>query len=555
MKRNLDIFSNRTYDVLVVGGGIYGACLARAAIRQGLSVALLEQADFGGATSANSQKILHGGFRYLQHGDLRRMRESIRARRHFLQAAPHLAHPLPVVIPTYAHGVQRRGLMRVALALYDAIAWDRNRGIRDPHSRIPRSRVLSRAECLRLLPGLASEGVTGGAVWHDGQVCHTERLTLAFIQSAVQAGAVAANYVCVTGFIQEPGRVAGVRAQDALTGRAMTVRAHLTVTTAGPWVNRVLGLADAKLCVPLALSKTLCVTVKRPLTDGHALSVERTGPEGRARRLFVTPWRGSVLIGSTHALADDVATPHATESELQELLGGINAAYPNARLRRDEITDVYVGLLPRETRNGDTDPAHLTGRYNICDHARTHGLEGLVSVVSVKYTVACTVAERTVALAMRKLGRRCRPARGAVMPVWGGDLAPLDALTVQAVREDGGRLGEPVIRELVHLYGSQYRVVTELAAADASLAARLNPDTLTIGAQVLYAVREEMACTLADVVFRRTALGALGHPGSAALRACAQIMATACGWSDARMTTEIEAVDRLCAAATSTVAQ
>jgi glycerol-3-phosphate dehydrogenase len=548
MQRDLNTLTTRVFDVVIVGGGIYGACLARAAARDGLAVALLEQGDFGGATSANSQRILHGGFRYLQHGDLRRVRESLRARRCFLRAAPHLAHPLPVLIPTHRRGLQRRGLLRAALALYDGLAWDRNRGIRDPQQRIPRSRVLSRAECLQRLPGLRPEGVTGGAVWHDGQVCHAERLTLAFVQSAVAAGAVAANYVRVTGFVQEPGRVAGVRAADALTGRPLIVHGRLTVTTAGPWVNQVLGLTQERVQVPLALSKTLCVTVKRPLANGYAVSVARTGADGRERRLFLTPWRDAALVGSGHTLAGEADSPSATEAEIRELLEAANAAYPGARLRREDITDVCVGLLPRETRGGDTDPSHLTGRYQVVDHAREHGVEGLLSVVSVKYTVACTVAERTLRVALRKLGRRPR-GRRAEEPVWGGAFARLEDVTAGALAEYGERLGAPVARELTHLYGTHYRDVAALAEADARLAAPLGPGTLTIGAQVVYAVREEMAQTLADVVRRRTALGALGHPGDRALRACADLMAQLCGWDARRTAEELAAVERLFAAA------
>ncbi len=544
MRRDLNALTTRTFDVAIVGGGIYGACLARAAARAGLAVALLEQDDFGGATSANSQKILHGGFRYLQHGDFRRVRESIRARRFFLRVAPHLAHPLPVAIPTASRGLQRRGLLRLALACYDLVAWDRNRGVRDPQNRIPRGRVLSRDECLRLIPGLAPEGVTGAAVWHDGHICHSERLTLAFVQSAVEAGAVAANYVRVTGFLREPGRVTGVRAQDVLTGRSLTIRARLTITTAGPWVNRVLGLADERLRVPLALSKTLCVTVKRPLANGHAFSVARTGADGRTRRLFLTPWRGAALVGSSHVLAEESASPSATEAELRTLLEDVNAAYPGARLRREEITDVCVGLLPRETRGGDMDPAHLTGRYQIVDHARVHGLKGLLSVVSVKYTVACTVAERTLRVALRTVGARPRKRRPDE-PVWGGDLPRLEDVFVTALAAYGRRLGAPVIRDLVHLYGTQYRAVAALTDADARLAAPLSPETLTIGAQVVHAVRDEMAQTLADVVLRRTALAALGHPGEAALRACAALMADVCGWDASRAAEELQMVERL----------
>ena len=209
MQRDLTKLSQNVYDLLIVGGGIYGAGVARDASLRGLSVALVEKADFGCATSANSLKMIHGGLRYLQHGDFKRMRESIYDRRILMQIAPHLVHPLGVVVPTYGHGIKGKEVMTIALAINDIVSCDRNVGI-DPHKHIPPGRTISKTECLQLLPGIDAKDLTGGAVFCDAQVYNSERLVLSFLRSAAQKNADLANYVEVIGFLQQGNCITGV---------------------------------------------------------------------------------------------------------------------------------------------------------------------------------------------------------------------------------------------------------------------------------------------------------------------------------------------------------
>lgn len=532
MQRDLTRLTTQTFDLVVIGGGIYGACVAWDAVLRGCSVALLEQGDFGEATSANSQKIVHGGFRYLQHADWRRMRESIRERRTLLRVAPHLVQPLPILLPTYRWGLERRGLLRMALVLYDLIAWDRNRGLQEPGRRIPRSRILSREACLRLAPGLDPKGLTGGAVWHDGQIRNTERLTLAVIRSAVSRGARVANYLRVTGLSQDGRRVTGVTATDRLTGRALEVRGRVVVNTTGPWVDRLVGGGTAWR-VPL--TKTISL-VTRAITQGQAVSVAHAG-----RRFFLTPWRGWDIVGSAHLpFEGDPSDCRVSREEIDQLLADINAAYPGARLSPDDVRFVLVGLLPRETASSS--PERLARRYQLRDHARTDGREGLLSIVGLKYTTARDVAERAVGLALRKLGRRPGRAPSRSTPVAGGQVTDLAALLAEVVRRRRWALADDVLQQLVRTYGADYPLVLQLAAERPGWSERLAEDRPVIAAQVIYAIRQEMAHTLGDVVFRRTELGAAGHPG-VALAACAQVMAEEMGWDRARMEQELAAVE------------
>ena len=551
MKRTVENLAERSYDLIVIGGGIYGSCVAWDAALRGLSVALVEQGDFGHATSANSQKIVHGGFRYLQHADIRRMRESIRERKILMRVAPHLVHPLPCVLPTVRTGLYRRTSMRLALACYDLVAWDRNVGIEDPQKQIPRGRIVSRDECLRLAPGMSDPEITGGAVWHDGQIYNSERLTLAFLRAAADQGACLANYVKVIGFLQEGRHILGVRAQDALTGQVMEVRGRMVVNTAGPWVSRVLGLAhQSQPTAHKPLSKTVNLITTRVLTHGHAVSValpRRQGLRGQDtgdRRLYLTPWRGRTIIGSAHIVfRDDPDACQVTAEDIEGLLADVNTAYPGAALTREEISFVHLGLIPFEDRDGSGNPAQLSRCYQIRDH-QDDGLEGLISVEGVKYTTARDVAQKVVDRVMRQLGFRPVPSRSAATPVAGGHIASFERYLAAVLRERPHGLDEDIVRQLVYAYGSDYAQVLKVAANQADWLQRVSSASPVIKAQVAYAVREELAQTLQDVVLRRTELGTLGSPGREALEVCADVMAQEMGWSRQRIERELEETEQ-----------
>jgi glycerol-3-phosphate dehydrogenase len=553
MKRDIARLASEEYDILIIGAGIYGACAAWDAALRGLKVALIDRGDFGGATSQNSQKIIHGGLRYLQQADAVRVRESVRERRILTKIAPHFVHPFLCVMPTYGHFTRGREALAVALFINDLISFDRNR-INDPQKRIPRGRTVSRKKILELLPGIPTRGLTGGAMWYDCKAHNTERLLLSFILSAAEKGARAANYIEVVGFIAEGRRVLGVKVLDCLSGKRFDIRARLVLNTTGPWTDTILRLLDPAAAVPPLRLSTALIIVTRPFIKGCGAGLPlraREAAAGKAgvkgsRLYFVTPWRDVCLVGTVHlpyaAGPDDY---RVTEGEIEAFIQAINAAYPSARLTRNDIRSFYGGLLTLGHVDRRTGEAVPLNQYRLIDHRRRHGWDGIVTVVGVKYTTARDVAVKAVDLAMKKLGLTRRKSLSHATPVYGGEIGRFDEFLAGAIRSKPEWVSETTMSHLVHHYGSRYADVLAHAERDRALAKPLPCQESVIGAEVVHAVREEMASKLADVIFRRTELGSAGCPGDECLHACADLMGAELGWDGSKKQAEIDSVKAL----------
>ncbi|GMR24517.1 MAG: glycerol-3-phosphate dehydrogenase/oxidase [Acidobacteriota bacterium] len=533
MRRNIAALAESEFDLVVIGAGVYGAAIAWDASLRGLSVALIDKADFGSGTSFNNLKTIHGGIRYLQHADFTRIRESVRERRNLMRIAPHLVHPLPFLVPTYRGSVMKsRTAMRVALFVNDLVSWDRNR-IHDRQKHLPAGKTLTRAECLELAPGIESENLTGGVLWHDAQMHNSDRLTLSFVLSAAEEGAVVANFIEATELLRDRTRVAGVRARDVVAGTAgLEIRGKLVVNAAGPWVDRLSGVerrlfhfskAMNLVTRPVVRDVAVGVVSRRPHRDRDA--VIDTG----GRFLCLIPWREVTLVGTAHApyagAADDL---EATEEDICDLLDDVNDAYPQAKLSRGDVRLVHRGLLPMVSGTQNGVGVTLAKSYQLDD-----SVDGLLSVVGVKYTTARDVAEKAVDRALALIGKTLPRSRSGDTPVVGGDIESFDEL----LRNAEGDVPEDVLRHLVYTYGSRY---AELVSGDCERVSDASP---VVVSELRHAVREEMALDLASVVLRRTELGTAGHPGRATLEVCADIMQAELGWSDTRKASELESLE------------
>ena len=550
MKRDLATLANQTFDLVVVGGGIFGITAAYDAALRGLSVALLEQGDFAHATSANSFRIIHGGIRYLQHADVYRIRESSRERSALLRVAPHLAEPLPILIPTYGHGKKGKEFLAAGLTVYDLLTADRNRGQADPERRIPRGRLLSRCEALALYPDLDTRGLTGGALFSDGQMYNPPRLALSFLRSAVAAGCVAANYAQVTSFLRRGDRVTGVRVTDRLGGSEFDVQGRVVLNAAGPWAESLLGEGLGWRPQPHGTySRDACFIVRRTSPHHTALAVpgQTRDPDAilsrEARHLFLAPWRDVTLVGTWHVVHKSRPGDfRVTDAELQAFIDEVNASYPALGLTLDDVTLWNAGLvLFGENTEGATNLSYGK-RSKIMDHAEEHGVEGLITSIGVRWTTARGVAERTMPLVFRKLGREAPPCTTAERPVHGGAIGAFASFARDLGAGPLAGHEDRVVQSIAHNYGSEYGRVLACAAGRPELRATLGRSHV-LGAEVAHAVREEMAHTLGDVVFRRTDMGTARHPGAAALEGAAAILADELGWSPAERERQLEEVD------------
>jgi len=550
MKRDLARMASQEYDMVIVGAGIYGACAAWDAALRGLKVAIIDKGDFGSATSQNSQKIIHGGLRYLQQLDIIRMRESIRERRTLMKIAPQFVHPLRCVMPTYGHMTKSRMALAVALLLNDIIGFDRNR-LDDPQKRLPRGRIISRNELIGLLPGVPRKGLTGGAVWYDCQTHNSERLVLSFLLAACERGADAANYLEAMGFLTQGRRVCGVRARDSLTGAAIDIRSRLVLNTAGPWIDTVLRrLSPGLSSRPLRLAAAMNLVTRRFLGGcaaglaSRAGIVEEEALVGKSSRLyFVTPWRDVCLAGTAfRPYEGDPDDYRVTDEDIATFLSEINRAYPDARLVREDATFFYGGLLPMRRVSARTGEVVVRKHYRITDHSRADGWDGLVTVMGVKYTTARDVAEKAVDLALKKLQKAFVKSRSGEVQVYGGDIERFDDFLAGAVHSRPPGVTEESMTHLVYHYGSRYGDVLSRVREDPSLARPLPGQQWVIGAEIAHATRAEMALALADVIFRRTELGSAGSPGDECLHACAELMGSELGWDEERKSREIKEV-------------
>jgi glycerol-3-phosphate dehydrogenase len=536
MLRDVDRLTGRTFDVLVVGGGVYGLTIAYDAAQRGLSVALIERDDFGSGASFNHLRTIHGGLRYLQNAALGRARESMRERRTLARIAPHAVEPLSFALPIYRSPLRGKTAMRLGFFADRIVSFGRNRAV-PPALRLRGGRVVGRGDAVQRFPGLRRQGLTGAAVWWDYVTPESDRLTFAWALAAMENGATLVNHVEAAAPIVDGKRVTGVRAVDALSGHSIEIAARVTVNATGGAVDRL--LAPIGLSSGMVFLKAMNLVTRRDAGD-EALG----GKSKSGRHLFLVPWRERALFGTWESPRACGSEDHsASEADVTSFIADLNYAFPSLDLTAADVTLVHRGIVPAAQHAGGR--VSLQGHEFVRDHAEAQGegrVDGLVSVAGTKYTTARAVAERVTDIIFRKMAREkvaCRTAKAALP---GGGARDVSLAIAEARREHDAGLPTDTIPHLIHAYGSRYRDVLDIADGRPELRSRLANDSPVIGAQLVWAARHEMAMTLADAVLRRTPLGALGHPGEPALTRAADIVGNELNWSSDQKQTEIAAV-------------
>ena len=540
MKRNLERLADHKFDILVIGGGIHGAITAWDAALRGVSVGLIERGDFGSGTSQNSLKIIHGGLRYLQDGNLSRIRTIARERTTWMKIAPHLIHPLTCLIPTTQKMSRSRVAMGFALMANDILSFDRNHLV-DPEKNLLDGMIVSQRELSRILPGYDASTSTGGAVWYDAQIYNSERLLLEFIISAVDAGAEVANYVEAISFLQQDNRIIGVRAKDFQTGQIFDIQSRLVINCAGAWMDCL--LEKAALHSEYATSVAMNVIVNQVWSD-VAVGLTSQPVNGKPPQvLFIVPWRNKSMIGTCHIPWRDA--PHTfklNEAMVQEFLDQINSAHPPLKLSLEDVRHVTWGFLPVNKADANKQPVRLTRDGVVIDHQKKDGISGLISILGVKYTTARVVAEQAMDLAVNQLGMKTKKCQTHMTQVRGGKIEDFRAFLRKALLKVPRVINERSTEHLVYTYGSEYQKLVECVLRQPDLARRIDPPLPVTVAEVEHAVHHEMALTLADVIGRRTELGSTGLPSMATLQKCASLISREFQWSSEHQQQEIKSV-------------
>ncbi|MCF6188839.1 MAG: FAD-dependent oxidoreductase, partial [Desulfobulbaceae bacterium] len=477
--------------------------------------------------------------RYLQHFNIKRMRHSITARREMMQLAPHLVEPLACMMPLSGKGLRSKGVMRAALFVNDCIGWDRNRGL-PAEIRLPGGRIVSKEHCLEVVPGLSSEGLAGASVWYDALALNTERLVLEYILKSLDHGARAANYAEVTGVEQGENDLYRVRVRDNLSREEHQLQTRYIVNASGPWFEDLFcppsgkhndrKIKGKKQRWALALN---IVSRKKIFTDyavaleGQSRYEDKDAIIRRGKRLyFFVPWRGCTMIGTEYeeSVSGGPDRLQVKRETIQNMVDEVNAIYPPAALSYEDISFYHAGLLPMRSgvESGDI---QLEKNSTFHEHGDIN-FSRVLSVKGVKYTTAPHVAREIVKyFTKRDSGKRMRtPVCSAPAPgTWRNDQSQVHKMLQ-------GRYGQRAVHILVRMQEEQERAIW------LDEAARL------LKAEVRYLIDEEMVCTLADLVFRRTGLGTAANPGRKLLTKLSVFMGDILNWDEARKAREVETV-------------
>ncbi|HEY6093095.1 MAG TPA: glycerol-3-phosphate dehydrogenase/oxidase [Gemmatimonadales bacterium] len=521
----LQAMADTPFDLLIIGGGITGAGIARDAALRGFRTALIDKGDFGGGTSSHSSRLIHGGIRYLEQGALKLVFEASHERRVLLEIAPHLVRPLAFLFPIYRGSRVPAWKLRAGMWLYDLLAAFRN---------VHRHRWFGAKKVRSIEPGLRDRGLVGAALYYDAQV-DDARLVLATLRSAMAAGALAVNYVEATALLKPDGRVRGAAVRDVLTGETATIRAHVVVNATGPWSDDVRRLDDPTASPLLRPTKGVHVTVqRRRIGNEHAITL-LSQLDGRV--MFVLPWNDLAYVGTTDTDAD--ATPDALRvnaADVTYLLRSANAAFPDAHLTTNDVVSAWVGLRPL-LRQDHASPSDVSREHRIVESE-----QGMLSIAGGKLTtyrvMARDVVDRVAARLRALDGRRLagRPATDR-LPLVGGEAAELDVL-LEAARARGAP--EATARHLVASYGSEAAAILNLVDRDRTLGQPIVAGRPEIWAEVTHAVEREMAVRVQDVMIRRLHLYyELPDRAQKVIPRVAAQMKQLLGWDDAREAEEL----------------
>jgi glycerol-3-phosphate dehydrogenase len=513
LRPGLADLAHNQFDVIVIGGGINGAGIAREAQLAGYRTLLLERNDFGSGTTSRATRLIHGGLRYLEHAEFGLVYESLAEREALVRDAAHLVRPLRLLVPVYAGDQRPAWKVRAGLVLYDLFSFRKS---------LPRHRAITMREIEKVAPGLNRHRLRGAFTFYDAQVEFPERLVAEAVRDFSDAGGCAMNHVEALKLVSPGGVLRGVVARDTRSGEEAELKGRVVVNAAGPWVDDVLRGSDAERHDRLiGGTKGSHLVVAWPEAPKHAIFASA---KADGRPFFILPWYRYTLIGTTDLRYDgDPSNARATSDEVRYLIDETNALFPSAPLRREHVLYTYSGVRPLpNTDSGDE--STITRSHFVIDHVKRGGPAGLLTIVGGKLTTYRSLSR----IALTAIKKHTASS---------GDAQALARPSQEQARPAPSRLDDDPIA----LYGVRAVEVRAMADADPRLRERIGSEAPELLAQVAYAVEREHALTIADVLLRRLPSGwAAGHALDGIERVAA-VMGERLGWGAARRGVEIDA--------------
>jgi glycerol-3-phosphate dehydrogenase len=511
---------NFIYDLIVVGGGITGAGVARDAALRGLSCLLLEKGDFASGVTSKSTRLIHGGLRYLANFEVDLVAESLRERAILRQQAPYLIHPLPILIPIYKEDPHGRAIMSIGIHLYDLLSHEKD---------VPHYFTSNREKTLGFEPRLNRDGLTGSALFYDHQIMMPERLVMENSISARKAGAVLLSYHCVEKIVEQ-GNIT-VTARDVLSGGVRTFHAKVLVNASGPWIDTVRQAGDINEKKIIHPTKGIHLVLPK-LTEQALFVTSRDG-----RMFFIIPLGAYSLIGTTDTeYRGDLDEVYAQKDEVDYLLTESKRILPGMNLAKESILYTYAGIRPLAFSG--TSESKISRKHRVIKEGRSGRI---ITIAGGKLTTYRNMAKDTVNAVCKALGRAAECVTDQ-QPLPGGLPVSYEEYMREALPELSSRyaMAPETVRHLISFYGARAEEVLELARKEPSLRAPISPDSRDVYAQVLLGVREEGAKTLSDIILRRMHLGISAGRGDQQAEKIAALAGKELGWSDDEIKHRVE---------------
>lgn len=536
LKRFIEESTEEQFDIIVVGGGITGAAVAYDAASRGMKVALFEKSDFGGATSAATSKLIHGGLRYLNNLEFGLVRESLRERRILENIAPNIVYPLPFMVPTYTSFKSNKWMLLAGMLLYGILSYDK-RFTWDVAKKLPSFKTISLKKTKEIEPNVKTKGLTGSTIYYDCQSESPERLTLAFIKSAVNSGAKVSNYSKVVEFIKDnDGKIQGVVVEDVINNISKKIKSTLVINCGGTWADVILQTATGKKdeSSQIKRSEGIHIIVKN-IQKEHAIAMLNR----KSKHFMLMPWRNHTLIGTTDR--EYIGTPDTytvPKDSILDLLEDVNHGYGAEKLTYEDVIFAYGGLRPLVDKQ--TEGTYTSSRrYEIYDN-KTEGVDGLITVEGGKYTTSRNLAKNVMKMVQKKLGINLPSSKTDKNFLFGCDIKNVDEF-INKTAKSYPEFSLQTVQTIAKGFGTETEEILNLASTDSTLSNIMSHDGELL-AEVAYSIQNEMALTLTDVMFRRTGIGTLGNPGDEIIEKCASLCAKMLNWNDERKAKEIQNV-------------